>query len=165
MVTYVIRIGEVLILSGLLATLVYVAMEDLSHYTIRNKVVAGLAVLFAVWCAIHADAWLFTTNALFAAAMFLVLVLLYTLRMMGGGDVKLLTVAFLWLGMTGAMTFAVALCVFSLAYGLAAKGKLVPSRFMNGRTRIPFGPSIAAAWIATLGLQLAASWPLSAAAH
>ena len=58
---------------------------------------------------------------------------------MGGGDVKILAVAFLWTGMSGALIFAVLLAVFSSVHAVAAKLGWVKSQITEGSCRsIPF---------------------------
>jgi prepilin peptidase CpaA len=56
--------------------------------------------------------------------MFVVLLAFCALNRMGGGDVKILAVAFLWTGLSGAPPFAVLFALFSSAHGLAGKVKL-----------------------------------------
>jgi Flp pilus assembly protein protease CpaA len=78
--------------------LFYVALTDLKYFKIRNElilVLAGLYILHALlsgrWVSAH---W----NLGFAALMFSIMLYFYTQNAMGGGDVKILTIAFLWLG-------------------------------------------------------------------
>ena len=69
------------------------------------------------------------------------------MKLMGGGDLKLLTVAFLWVGPFCALPFALFLLLFSGIHILAVKFKLVEAQIANGRTHLAFAPSIAAALI------------------
>jgi Flp pilus assembly protein protease CpaA len=73
----------------------------------------------------------------------------YSLRLMGGGDLKLLTVALLWVGPFCAAPFALFLLFFAGIHTLAAKLKFVESRVEGERKKeaIPFAPSVAAALI------------------
>jgi len=90
----------------------------------------------------------------FAALMFAILLAFYSLGWMGGGDVKILAVAFLWTGLSFALPFALLLSVFSLLHGLAAKFRWVKSQpTEGGRMRIPFAPSVAGALICTFILR------------
>jgi prepilin peptidase CpaA len=74
--------------------------------------------------------------------------------MEGGGDVKILAVAFLWTGLSGALPFAILLALFASAHGLAAKLGWVKSQITAaGRRRIAFAPSVAAALICTFMLR------------
>jgi Flp pilus assembly protein protease CpaA len=72
----------------------------------------------------------------------------------GGGDVKILTVAFLWTGLAGALPFVILLTFFCGIHALAAKLGWVKSQIAdNGGRRIPFAPSVAAALIGTFVLR------------
>jgi len=129
--------------------LVTIIVDDLKNYRIRNATVLLLAVLFVIWCLIKTDLSLFFTHLIAATVLFAILGVMYHFRMMGGGDVKLLVVAFLWLGLEHGFLFFVLLFITSLVYVVGARFRWVPSRKLNGRTSVPFGPSIAVAWMAT----------------
>lgn len=136
------------------AVLLQAAWTDLREYKIRNDLVlalAGLYVLYAVLTAHWVDLrW----DLAFAGLMTVVLVVIYHLYWMGGGDVKILMVAFLWTGLYGALPFAILLAVFSGLHGLAAKLGWVKSQVTDrGRQRIPFAPSVAGALIGTFMLR------------
>jgi prepilin peptidase CpaA len=129
------------------ATLFYVAMTDLQEFKIRNDVVlalAGLFLLYAIlsgrWTTIH---W----NMGLAVVTFATMLYYYHQGLMGGGDVKLLAVAFLWVGVTGAVPFAILLVAFILLHLFATRlGWARYKEAANGR-RIPLGPSVAGALI------------------
>ena len=89
------------------AVLFYAAWNDLRRHRIPNELVAVLAGLFVVhailsgrWTGMH---W----NIAFAFLMFLVMLVFYIRKTMGGGDLKLLTVGFLWAGYACALPFAI----------------------------------------------------------
>jgi prepilin peptidase CpaA len=87
--------------------------------------------------------------------MLVLLLAVYSTGWMGGGDVKILAVAFLWTGLSGALPFVILLAVFSGAYGLAAKFDWAKSHINeSGRRRIPFAPAVAAALIGTFLLRI-----------
>jgi prepilin peptidase CpaA len=128
--------------------LFYAAWIDLREFKIRNElilVLAGLFVLHAIlsgrWVEIH---W----NILVALVIFIVLLFFYARNWLAGGDIKLLTVSFLWIGYTCALPFAILLMAFSIITGLLAKFGLVktPGKDIS---RVPFAPAIAAALIGT----------------
>ncbi len=134
--------------------LVQAAWTDLRQYKIRNGMIlalAGLFVLYAVLIGHWADLkW----DVAFAALMFVALLAVYSLGWMGGGDIKILAVAFLWTGLSGALPFAVLLALFSSAHGIAAKFGWVKSQVTaSGHRRIPFAPSVAGALICTFMLR------------
>ena len=93
---------------------------------------AGLFVLYAVLTSRWTDLrW----DLAFAAFMFVVMLVIYVLGWMGGGDVKLLAVAFLWTGLSGALPFAFLLALFSFVHGLAASTRM--GRKPGHRQRTP----------------------------
>src|SRR6266702_8693611 len=103
------------------AVLVYAAYNDLRHYKIRNELIGVLVVLYCAhallsgrWVTAH---W----NLAFAFLMFVVMCFFYSYRLMGGGDLKLLTVAFLWIGVGCALPFALLLLGFSAIHVVATK--------------------------------------------
>ena len=94
------------------AVLFYVALTDFKEFKIRNEFILVLAGLFVVhallsgrWVSAH---W----NLAFAALMFGVMLYFYAQNLMGGGDVKILTVGFLWVGFRCAFPFAALLAIF-----------------------------------------------------
>ena len=135
----------VLVITG--AVLFYVALTDFKQFKIRNELILVLAGLFVVhallsgrWVSAH---W----NLAFAAVMFGVMLYFYAQNWMGGGDVKILTVGFLWIGLGCALPFAVLLAVFAAVHAAAAKLGWVEVQQVGDRKRIPLAPSVAAALI------------------
>jgi prepilin peptidase CpaA len=130
------------------------ALTDLREYKIRNELVLSLAGLFILHATLVGSWTDLRWDLAFASLMFVFLLLFYGRGWLGGGDVKMLTVAFLWTGLPGAMPFAVLLAIFSLVHGLSARRGWVKSqRTESGGTRIPFAPSIAGALICILVLR------------
>jgi prepilin peptidase CpaA len=130
--------------------LLYIAIEDLRRFRIRNILVLLLVALFFAHTAL-AHRWsVLPWNLAIAGLIFLVQLLFYARSWMGGGDIKILTVAFLWVGADCALPFAIFLCVFASIHSLAAKLNWVPSQPDTERSRhqrIAFAPSVAAAII------------------
>jgi Flp pilus assembly protein protease CpaA len=60
-------------------------------------------------------------NVAFAALMFYVMLYFYAQNLMGSGDVKILTVGFLWVGFLCAFPFAARLAVFAAVHVVAEK--------------------------------------------
>ena len=138
--------------------LLYAAIIDFREFQIANEFIIILVCLFAAhtwlsggWTQLH---W----NLAFAVFMFLVLLFFYARNWLGGGDVKILTVAFLWVGIHYALIFAIFLALFSCVYLLGARLGWLRVQKIKGRNRIPFAPSVAAALIVTFAL--AARWSL-----
>src|SRR5712691_2480074 len=101
--------------------LFYVALTDFREFKIRNElilVLVGLFILHAFlsgrWVSAH---W----NLALAAFMFAVMLYFYAQGWMGGGDVKILAVGFLWVGIACALIFAVLLSIFAMLHVGAAK--------------------------------------------
>lgn len=136
------------------ALLFQAALTDLREYKIRNELILALAGLFVLYAVLAVHWSDLKWDIAFAALMFVVLLAFYSVGWIGGGDVKILAVAFLWTGLSGALPFAVLLALFSSAHGLAAKFGWVKSQVTDsGRRRIAFAPSVAAALICTFMLR------------
>jgi prepilin peptidase CpaA len=136
------------------AVLFYAALTDLKHYKIRNDVILVLILLFFAH-AFVSNRWTgIAWNIGFAAFIFAVLIYFYSRRLVGGGDVKLLSVALLWVGVDCALPFAVLLLIFASIHTLAANRGWAGTQRLDDddRKRIPFAPSIAAALIGTFML-------------
>ena len=136
------------------ALLVQSAWTDLREYKIRNELILALAGLFLLYTVLTGHWAELKWDVAFAALMFAAMLVVYSRGWMGGGDVKILAVAFLWTGLSGALPFAVLLAVFCSAHALAAKLRWVKSQGTDGgHWRIPFAPSVAAALICTFMLR------------
>src|SRR5262245_54208506 len=106
----------VLVITG--AVLFYVALTDFKQFKIRNELILVLAGLFVIhallsgrWVSAH---W----NLAFAALMFAVMFYFYAHNLMRVGDVKILTVGFVWFGYRCALPFAVMFVVFAVCSSL-----------------------------------------------
>ena len=135
----------VLILTG--AVLFYVALTDLKHYKIRNELILVLTGLFFLHAFLSGRWTTLPWNLGFAAILFLIMLYPYSMKMMGGGDLKLLTVAILWVGPFCALPFALFLLLFAGIHAFAVKFKLVEGKAVGKRQSVAFAPSVAAALI------------------
>jgi Flp pilus assembly protein protease CpaA len=127
--------------------LLYGAVRDLREYSISNSFVLLLAGLFFLhallsgrWVTLH-------ENVAFALLMFAILLFCYSKGWLGGGDVKLLTVASLWVGFRCALPFSLFLLMFAALHTMAVKLKWVEGKQIEGRLKIAYAPSINAALI------------------
>jgi prepilin peptidase CpaA len=127
--------------------LFYAAATDLRAFRIPNEAVLVLAALFFVhaglsgrWIELH---W----HLAFAAIASLVMLGCYAQGLMGGGDLKLMAVAFLWTGIKCVLPFLVIMVVFALLQAGAAKMGWVQAQTVEGRMKIALAPSIAAGLI------------------
>jgi prepilin peptidase CpaA len=140
---------EIAVKLGVCATLLYIIIDDLRNYRIKNYSLIFLIILFLADTLIQGSYIDAGIQFLIALTFFVILLFPYARGLLGGGDVKLLAVAFLWLGGPQRMMFAIFFFFSTLLYVVAAKCRLAPSRG-SAAVYIPFGPSIAGAWLLTL---------------
>jgi prepilin peptidase CpaA len=136
------------------AVLFHAAVTDLKDYKIRNETILLLASLFVLH-ALASGRWVNAGwNVALAAVVFAFLVFFYSRGWMGGGDVKILTVALLWTGIDCALVFAILLFIFASLHALVARFGWAGSAVAGAeRRRIAFAPSVAAALIAVFMLE------------
>ena len=127
--------------------LFYVALMDLKHYKIRNEFILVLTALFFVHAFLSGRWVTIQWNFGFALLLFVIMLYFYVKKMMGGGDLKLLTVALLWVGPFCALPFALFVLLFVCVHLVAVKLKLVETQVLNGKKWIAFAPAVAAALI------------------
>lgn len=135
--------------------LALIVVEDIRGFRIRNVWVLTLIALFAVSCSLGDAGTTLIWHAMFAAIVLVAMFGAFHLRLLGAGDAKLLSAASFWIGPEGAMVFAVALLSLTILYCLGAFANVLPKRRSDGRLEIPFGPSIAVAWLATIAMTYA----------
>lgn len=150
------ELAIVLLLSVLPVLVIAAGLNDLTTMTIPNWISLGLMIAFVPAAlsvglpvssiAIHFGVAL---AALFVGAG------LFALRLLGGGDAKLMAAVCLWLGLDGALVFvlftAVAGGLFSLALVMArgapgmeaVGGPAWVSRLLQPKGDIPYGVAIA----------------------
>lgn len=140
---------ETVILISLVATLLFTIVDDWRRYTIRNEAILALLLLFAARALARGDYSQLVGHITLATVLFVMLLVIYARGWIGGGDVKLLAVACLWLGAARLSTFTLLMSCLVILYYVAAKLGLAPSR---GRSSvyIPLAPCISGAWLLTL---------------
>jgi prepilin peptidase CpaA len=139
------------LLAALAIGLLTAAFTDLRRRQIDNWLNAGIAVLAPVfWWACGLDLWPGVGWQVGISALtFVIGAVLFAIRMMGGGDVKLLTALalwirpadFLWLVVWMSLIGAVLTVVFAMWH---------IARRQQGRAAIPYGVAICAAGLLTL---------------
>jgi prepilin peptidase CpaA len=138
------------------AALSWVALTDLREFKVRNELVVILACLYVVH-ALFSGAWVaMQWNFAFALLMLAGGTYAYSLQQIGGGDLKLLTVAFLWTGPWLAGPFVILLLIFTVIYYFAARLGFAAARPTSAGLRIPLAPSLAGALIGVFALGLVA---------
>ena len=129
--------------------LLFAAFTDLKEFKIRNETVLLLVALFFVYAVASGRPMLLAINFGFASLMLVGLLYAYARERLGGGDLKLLTVAFLWAGPWLTAPFLIFLLVFTgVVYSAATRGWIASQRSDAG-LRMPLAPAIAAALIGT----------------
>jgi prepilin peptidase CpaA len=128
--------------------LLYAAFVDLRSFQIRNELILALIGLWLIYTAVTGRWSNAYWNIGFAGFMLIFMAYFYARQWVGGGDVKLAAVAFLWTGIDCALVFALLLLGFAIIHTAAAKlGWVKVRRTDSGSTRIAFAPSIAGALI------------------
>jgi prepilin peptidase CpaA len=128
--------------------LFYAAMTDMREFKIRNELVIALACLYGVYAFVTGQWVTAYWNIALAVFMFAVMMYFFAQNMLGGGDVKILTVAFLWTGVRYALPFTVLLLIFGGGHALLAQRfTWFNVRRVEGRARIPFAPAVAASLV------------------
>lgn len=138
---------------ALCIVLAFVVVDDLRRFRIRNGAVLALAGLSVASCVSKGGWPLLVTHLAFSALILAVMAGAFALGGLGGGDAKLMAVAALSVGPERSLPFAIALLGATLVCVVGAKLGALPVRNLMGRQAIPFGPSIAAAWLIALGMD------------
>lgn len=133
---------------ALVAVLSYVAFTDFQTFKIQNNVVLLLLVLYALFAVAARTPSEILSNLILAAIIFAVLLWFYTRGVVGGGDVKFVSVACLWIGLHCLLLFSIALFVLISLHACAAWKGWAATKPMAGRLAIPYAPSVAGALIA-----------------
>ena len=132
------------------AVLLYVGFTDFRTFKIRNDVLLLLVALYVLLAIVSRSSTEIIENVVLAILMFAVLLWFFAQRVIGGGDVKLLSVACLWIGVHCALAFSVLLLVFLLLHLGAARMGWASTKPMAGRYAIPYAPSVAGALIGVI---------------
>jgi prepilin peptidase CpaA len=100
---------------------IYGAICDLTSFTIPNRVSYGLAALFVPYAAIGWSELPVLQHVLLGIVVFIILMVVWRLRWIGGGDVKFLAAISLWMGPSGLLPFMLLLTVLSAAFILVLR--------------------------------------------
>ncbi|NLR70732.1 peptidase [Novosphingobium sp. ERN07] len=147
------------LVGALAIALLVAAFTDIQRRQIDNWLNAAIALAApAYWWAAGLSVWPdMAVQVGLAVLTFVVLAGLFALKLMGGGDVKLLSALALWIA---PMTFLKLLLIMSLIGGaltiLMAMWHFTVTRRRDAK--IPYGVAIAAAGLITLAPVLEAGW-------
>lgn len=144
------------ILCGFAGLLAWAVVSDFLRLTIPNRIPIGLVALYAFHVVAEPGPVDWTGGLMMAAAVFAVGVVLFRFRLMGGGDVKLMSAVALWAGPSAIFGFLVFTGVAGGVMSLVAltRWRTVASyalRVVAGRDftdvagdrQIPYGAAIA----------------------
>ena len=133
-------------------TLFWVALTDFRNFKIPNEAVLVLAILYFLYAAVSGRWPLIPWNLGFAILMLAGMTYIYSMKQMGGGDIKLLAVAFLWTGPWAVLPFTLLLLLFIGIHYLAARMGWAAAKRSAAGLRIPLAPSIAGALVGTFAI-------------
>ncbi len=139
--------GKFYIEAAAVAVLCYIGCTDFRTFKIRNGSLVLLVVLYALCALLTRSASDILFDILLGIVIFAVLLFPYAKKLIGGGDVKFLTVACVWTGTHCALIFSGALLVFVGLHLAAVRMRWIVTFESGGRHLIPYGPSVAAALI------------------
>jgi Flp pilus assembly protein protease CpaA len=142
---------------ALAAVLFYVGFTDFRTFKIRNDVILLLLVLYVLFVPVAVYGldrpWFeILWNVVLAASMFAVMLWFFAHRVIGGGDVKFISVVFLWVGTRSALLFSALLLLFIGLHLAAVRMGWAQTKPMAGRHAIPYATSVAAALISIIML-------------
>jgi Flp pilus assembly protein protease CpaA len=135
---------------ALVAVMFYVGYTDFRSFKIRNNVLLLLLLLYVLFALVARTPPEILSNVIFAAIIFAVLALFYTKGVIGGGDVKLVSIVCLWVGVHCALLFSLLLLLFIGLHLVAAWLGWADTKPLAGRFAIPYAPSVAGALIITV---------------
>jgi prepilin peptidase CpaA len=128
-------------------------MEDARRFRIRNGAILILVGLFGLAACLSGTGHDAIWHGVFATLVLLLMFGAFALGLVGAGDAKLMAAACLWIGPENALLFAMGLLCLTGLYGVGAKLRVLPAQRDDHKIKIPFGPSIALAWIIVIILQ------------
>jgi prepilin peptidase CpaA len=161
-----IELASIVAKAGSIIVLAYIASSDFTTQKIRNEqllyLLAGAAILILARYEQGGDVQSLLVSAAIAAVLFAVLFVFWLLGKVGAGDVKLLGIVPLIVGVEGSLTFMAGLLVLTfITYFVMKFPILVPQPWLRtyvtglGKTgRVPFGVPISIAAVIALLVPL-----------
>lgn len=132
--------------------LCYIAVTDFRIFKVSNTSVALLFLLYGMYALVFRSPYEILSNLALGGITFGLLLLFYARRVIGGGDVKLVPVVALWVGIHGALIFSILLLAFIGVHLIAVRTGLAPTLTIGQHRAISYAPSVAAALICLIGL-------------
>ena len=134
------------------AVLCYVAVTDFRTFKIYNSSVLVLLLLYGLYALVARSRYEILSNVILGIIIFGSLFWLYTKRVVGGGDVKLVPVVCLWVGAHCAVVFSILLLALIGAHLMAVRIGWALTVGIGGNRAISYAPSVAAALICIIVL-------------
>jgi len=132
------------------AVFCYIGLTDFRRFKVPNLSLALLVLLYALYAAVAHPLLGTVFDVVLGTLVFLILLWFYSKGALGGGDVKLLPLACLWVGTQNTVLFSLFLLFFILVHLAAVKVGWAAVRFRGARWAIPYAPSICGAVVATV---------------
>lgn len=133
-----------------IALLCYIGFTDFRSFKIPNKSVLLLLLLYVPYAAVARSSWEIVSDVVLAALVFTASFWFYAKGVVGGGDVKFIAAACLWVGPHCALPFCAFLLVFLALHLGAVRLGWAAKQAAGDRYAIPYAPSFAAAVVATI---------------
>ena len=95
---------------------IYGAISDVTTYTIPNRVSYGIALLFLVFAALTWAKTPVLLNLGLGLLTFVICVIFWQLKWLGGGDVKFVSAVALWMGPEQILLYMILLAVLSAVF-------------------------------------------------
>lgn len=124
--------------------MVWAAISDFRSHIIPNQISLGALALYPIYVMSAPEPVGWIGAAIMAAVFFAVGFLMFALRAMGAGDVKLMTVAVLWTGPKGFGTFILVLAGAGLALAVITAFRAVLAKRRAAALAAPGGEAIVA---------------------
>jgi len=133
--------------------LLYIFYIDYTYFIIQNKSILTLFILKIISQFFFPENFIITTQIFFIIAILSFIAIIYCYGIIGGGDAKLLGMAFFWFPYTKWIDFYIYLTVLTLAISILALINLFPTQNKGKSKIMPFGPCISISWITMIVLN------------
>jgi prepilin peptidase CpaA len=111
---------------------IYGALSEVSSYTIPNRVSYGLTLLFCVYAALKWPELPLVLHIGLGLFVFVVCLIFWKLRWMGGGDVKFVAAISLWMGPQRILVFMIFLALLSAAFVTSLRAARIWNPYFQG---------------------------------
>lgn len=141
---------KLLVEAATIGVLFYAGLTDFRTFKIPNETVLLLLTLYIFYAPMFRSLNEVLWNVVVCLSVTTILIALYTRRVVGGGDVKLVSVVSLWVGTHCALAFSLLLLGLVGLHAVAAKMGWAPTQTLANRQLIAYAPSVAGALIGTI---------------